>query len=153
MGILFTSSMAPQLCEWFVPILIRTYEELSMRKAEFEIVLCPSEMGEEEFKYYFSEIPMPWLALPYSESNPLQCFDDLSIPSLVILDAQGKVVTKEAVDMVNKYRGDAYPFTAARIQEVEEEMEVMRQNPTLYNMLLSSPIDFMIGSDGSKVID
>ena len=63
----------------------------------FEIVFVSSDRDQASFDEYYGE--MPWLALPFSERERK---NDLSkkygvrgIPSLVILDAEGKVITKD----------------------------------------------------------
>ncbi|KAG6516000.1 probable nucleoredoxin 1 [Zingiber officinale] len=151
-GLLFSSSGAPMLCEWFIPLLAQVYKELSVWNADFEIVVVPCEMGEEYFTAYFSDTPMPWLAVPFSGADLGEPFGGLSLPSLVVLDANGKVATTKGVDLANRYRGAAYPFTEERVRELEAEEEAMLQNPTLENMLISGPIDFVLSGDGNKTV-
>merc|ERR1712159_475708 len=63
---------------------------------KFEIVFVSSDRDEGAFKEYFAE--MPWLALPYADrdaKNDLsKCFGVSGIPSLVLLDTDFSVITK-----------------------------------------------------------
>lgn len=84
-------------CRGFTPQLAEAYVMLTSGGKPFEIVFVSSDRDQASFDEYYGE--MPWLALPFSERERK---NDLSkkygvrgIPSLVILDAEGKVITKD----------------------------------------------------------
>ncbi|XP_057949038.1 probable nucleoredoxin 1 [Malania oleifera] len=106
----------------FTPKLVEAYRELSAKtaKAGFEIVYVSQDEDEETFNEFFSE--MPWLAVPYSDSEGLKRARGLLsfsfLPYLVIFDEEGKQLNTEGRKHVEKHGAKAYPFTPERIQEL-----------------------------------
>ncbi|KAE9454100.1 hypothetical protein C3L33_13999, partial [Rhododendron williamsianum] len=94
-------------CRQFTPNLVEVYNELSP-KGDFEIVFVSADEDDEAFKDYFST--MPWLAIPFSDSNTRDRLDELfkkmGIPYLVILDENGKVMTEDGVEFIREYGVD-----------------------------------------------
>jgi nucleoredoxin len=82
-------------CRGFTPDLIKTYNKLVADGKPFEMVFASSDKNEEQFKEYFDE--MPWLAIPFDDRKRKEAlsahFEVDGIPTLVILDPQGNVVT------------------------------------------------------------
>lgn len=82
-------------CRGFTPRLAASYKQLQSDGKPFEVVFVSSDENESEFKEYFGE--MPWLALPFEDrARKMQLsksFKVRGIPTLVILDDQGKTVT------------------------------------------------------------
>lgn len=99
---------------------------------------------------------MPWLAIPFSDSDNRDSLNDLfdvgGIPYLVVLDVTGKVLTSNGVQVVRDHGPEGYPFTAERIQELEQEQEAAKKNQTLRSLLVSPSRDFVITKDKNKVI-
>merc|ERR1712012_756741 len=94
-----------------------------MGKAKgLRIVFVSSDRDESSFKDYFSE--QPWAALPYAKRDVKNALSKKykvqGIPSFVILDTEGNVITKEGRDAVsNDPKGDNFPWkppTAAEKQ-------------------------------------
>ncbi|KAK2977507.1 hypothetical protein RJ640_016135 [Escallonia rubra] len=139
-------------CQRFTPNLVDVYNELSP-KGNFEIVFVSADEDDESFRGYFSK--MPWLAVPFSDSETRKRLDDLfkvrGIPYLVILDETGKALTDEGVDIIREYGVKGYPFTPERIKEIKEEEAAARRNQSLRSILVSSSRDFVISADGKKV--
>lgn len=84
-------------CRAFTPQLATFYRKYSKEK-NFEIVFASWDQNRKEFDEYFQE--QPWLALPFGESK--QIMDKLqeahriqSIPTLLVFDGEGKLVTRE----------------------------------------------------------
>lgn len=152
LGVYFSASWCGP-CRKFTPTLVEAYNEV-VSKGDFEVVFASADEDEESFKGYFSE--MPWLAIPFSDSETRSRLDELfhvrGIPHLVILEETGKVVTEDGVDIVREYGVEAYPFTSARIQELRAQEEEARRNQSVRSLLISPSRDFVISSDGNKIL-
>jgi nucleoredoxin len=100
-GLYFSAHWCPP-CRGFTPKLADYYKK--GLKDKMEIVFVSSDRDQASFDEYSKE--MPWLALPYekrSEKDALsKAFDVNGIPSLVILNPDGTVVTTEGRSRVEK---------------------------------------------------
>ncbi|CAL9066965.1 unnamed protein product [Musa banksii] len=138
----------------FTPLLIEVYDELSSKgQCQFEIVIVPADHDEDSFDRYFSK--MPWLAIPFADSNTRKKLDMLfrvgGIPHLVILDASGKVLNEQGIEAVREYGAEGYPFTPEKINRLrEEEEEAAKKEQSLPRLLVSPSRDYLISNDGSK---
>ena len=152
MGLYFSASWCPP-CRGFTPSLADVYNELSP-KGDFEVVLVTSDRDEEAFNSYFAK--MPWLAIPFSDSATVsklkQKFGVGGIPHLVILDASGRVLTAEGVEVIMEYEAAAYPFTLERINQLKEKEEEAKRNQSLKTLLVNGSRDYVISADGKQVI-
>ncbi|KAF7829355.1 putative nucleoredoxin 1 [Senna tora] len=150
-GLYFSASWCGP-CRRFTPTLVELYNQVST-KGEFEVIFVSADEDDEAFKAYFSK--MPWLAIPYSDSDTRSRLDEVfkvnGIPHLVILDADGKVATESGVEVVREYGVEAYPFTSERIQELRDEEEEAKKNQSLRSILVSKSRDFLVTSDGKQV--
>lgn len=91
---------------------------------DFEIVFVSSDHDQASFDSYFSS--MPWLALPFGDpniKNLVKHFDVKGIPSLVILGPDGKTISRNGRNLINLYQENAYPFTEARIDTLERQLD------------------------------
>ncbi|XP_031501395.1 probable nucleoredoxin 1 [Nymphaea colorata] len=150
-GLYFSASWCGP-CQRFTPKLVNAYEELSQR-GDFEVVFVSADEDQEEFDKYFSK--MPWLAIPFSDSDIRSSLDQIfevsGIPHLVILDGNGQLLTDDAAMMIRDYGAEAYPFSAERLQELKVEEETARNNQSLKSILVHSTRDFLVCNDGRKV--
>lgn len=150
-GLYFSASWCGP-CKRFTPNLVDVYDEISP-KGEFEIIFVSADEDDESFNGYFSK--MPWLAIPFSDSGTRDHLDELfkvmGIPSLVILDENGKVLTADGVGVVREYGVDGYPFTPKRIKEIKEQEEAAKKEQSLKYLLVSRSRDFVISNDGRMV--
>jgi len=82
-------------CRAFTPVLAETYKKYKAKGLNLELVFVSSDKDEGQFKDYFSE--MPWLALPYEDRKAKDAlskrFKVQGIPSLVVVDSDGQVIT------------------------------------------------------------
>jgi len=95
-GIYFSAHWCPP-CRGFTPTLA-TWYKANADKLDMDIVFVSSDKDQSAFDEYYGE--MPWKALPFSERD---LKDKLSkkfkvngIPSFVIVDSEGKLVTDKA---------------------------------------------------------
>ena len=128
------------------------YNGLSL-KGDFEIIFISADEDDEMFEEYCSE--MPWLAIPFSDSDTRDHLDELfrvrGIPHLVIIGENGKVLTDSGVEIIREYGVDSFPFTAERIKELKELEEVAKKEQSLKSILLSHSRDFVISASGMNV--
>ncbi|KAL2895314.1 putative nucleoredoxin 2 [Bienertia sinuspersici] len=114
-------------CVKFIPKLISIYQRIKQnlpQEEDFEIVFVSSDRDEASFQSYFGT--MPWLAIPFGDpciKDLAKHFDVREIPSLVILGPDEKTVTKQGRYLINLYQENAYPFTEARLEFLEKQMD------------------------------
>ncbi|XP_022735436.1 probable nucleoredoxin 1 [Durio zibethinus] len=151
LGLYFSASWCGP-CRRFTPKLVEVYSELSP-KGDFEIIFISGDEDEESFDGYFSK--MPWLAIPFSDSETREGLDKLfkvmGIPHLVLLDENGKVSTDDGVGIIREYGEEGYPFTPEKIQELKDLEEKARTEQSIKTILVSRSRDFVVTSDGNKV--
>lgn len=100
-GIYFSAHWCPP-CRGFTPQLAKSYNKL--KEKGFEIVFVSSDRDEKSFNDYHKE--MPWLALPYelrdTKAALSKKFKVNGIPSLIILDNQGKIINGDGRTAVSE---------------------------------------------------
>ncbi|KAH7857554.1 hypothetical protein Vadar_013949 [Vaccinium darrowii] len=137
----------------FTPSLVEVYNEL-FPKGNFEIVLV-HRADEDDEAFTDSLSKMPWLAIPFSDSNTRDClyelFKAMVTPYLVILDEDGKVMIEDGVVYIGEYGVDAYPKTQERIKEIKDEEEKAKREQPLKCILASRSRDFVILANGNTV--
>ena len=88
---------------------------------DFELVFASSDKDEGQFKEYYGT--MPWLALPFSDrdrKNQLSKLYKVSgIPSLVVVDQEGNLVTSEGRNGVDSDpEGVDFPWRPKTVTEL-----------------------------------
>jgi nucleoredoxin len=151
LGLYFSAHWCPP-CQRFTPVLAEVYQQISPN-GDFEIVFVSADQDEAAFNGYFSD--MPWLAIPFSDSETRDRLDELfkvnGIPHLVIVDESGRVVTKDGVEIVQLYGVEGYPFSVERIKEIKDQEVEAKRNQSLKSILVSSTREFVISSGGEEV--
>ncbi|KAI5352327.1 hypothetical protein L3X38_005218 [Prunus dulcis] len=151
LGLYFSASWCGP-CQRFTPALVEAYNELSP-KGDFEVVFISADEDDESFNGYFSK--MPWLAIPFSDSEARDGVDELfkvrGIPHLVILGEDGKVLSDSGVEIIQEHGVDGYPFTPEKIKELNDQEESARRDQSLKTILVSRLRDFVISNDGKNV--
>lgn len=94
-------------CKAFTPQLAAIYTGARSAQLPFEVVFVSADRDSDSFNAYFAA--MPWLAVKYSDGETRKALNSLfevsGIPTLVVLDAQGSVITMQGrADIGN--RGD-----------------------------------------------
>ncbi|KAG8503029.1 hypothetical protein CXB51_000856 [Gossypium anomalum] len=117
-------------CTKFTPKLISIYHKIKQSLEgkgggeDFEIVFVSNDRDQSSFDSYYGT--MPWLALPFGDPiirTLAKYFDVQGIPCLIIIGPDGKTVTKQGRNLINLYQENAYPFTDAKLELLEKEME------------------------------
>ncbi|KAL5552878.1 hypothetical protein UlMin_040279 [Ulmus minor] len=150
-GLYFSGSWCGP-CREFTPKVVEIYKQVAS-KGEFEVLFVSSDQDEESFNGYFSK--MPWLAIPFSDSATRNRLEELfhvsGIPSLVILDKNGKVSTEDGTLIVIEHGIEGYPFTPERMEFLKEKEENARNNQTLKSVLVSDSRDYLESNKGNQV--
>jgi nucleoredoxin len=108
-------------CRAFTPSLIEFYNKLKAKRQDFELVFVSSDRDQAAFDEYYGS--MPWVALPYAnrdKKNELsQQFKVRGIPTLVVLDPQGKLVTANGrSEVMNDPEGTSFPWVPPTLDEL-----------------------------------
>ena len=91
-------------CRKFTPELVAYYNRIVATHPEFEIVFVSNDRTGPAMETYMRDMQMPWPAVRYDkigEKPGLMKYAGSSIPCLVVVDAQGKVVS-------NSFEGEKY---------------------------------------------
>jgi len=111
-AIYFSAHWCPP-CRGFTPELAKIYNGLRAGGKKFEIVFASSDKDAASFDEYYAE--MPWLALPYANRDAKEAlskkFKVQGIPTLVILDSDGNVITTDGRSAVTEDpTGENFPW-------------------------------------------
>lgn len=146
-GLYFAANWYPK-CEAFTPALAAAYHQLMERGAGFEVVFVSCDEDRSSFERFHRA--MPWPAVPFGD---LRCKKRLSqrfqvegIPRLVVLAPNGEVVHSDAVELVHRYGDWAFPFTSARVAELEEDEKSKYASQTLEKIFSITGRDYVNGS-------
>jgi len=118
-AIYFSAHWCPP-CRGFTPKLAEAYTSM-LRSKGLEVVFVSSDQTEGEFNEYYKS--MPWLALPY-ECRALKemlskKFKVQGIPSLVILDMEGNLITKDGRSKIMEDpKGESFPWKPKPFAEI-----------------------------------
>ncbi|KAL8102377.1 putative nucleoredoxin 1 isoform X3 [Apium graveolens] len=125
-------------CAGITEQLKTAYKEMAEKKENFEVVFLYLydtsatlyRTNEESFWKTFKT--MPWLALPFKDSNHKKLKrifhypDDLSggpqVPTLVIFGPNGEFVDPCGADILEEFGTFAYPFTRKKVAQLETKM-------------------------------
>jgi nucleoredoxin len=118
-AIYFSAHWCPP-CKAFTPELVKFYKNMVATGREFEVVFASSDRSKEQFDEYFGE--MPWLAFPMGDARIGKAsakFKVAGIPTLVILDGEGNVITKDGrAGVSGDPQGADFPWKAPSIEDV-----------------------------------
>lgn len=131
-GLYFSGHWCPP-CRAFTPQLAELYKT-SLQQKGFEVVFVSSDRSEEDFNEYFGE--QPWLALDYSQrklkDKLSQHFGVRGIPSFIIIDKDGSVITKEGAAAVRgDPKGEEFPWYPKPVENLKSGPGSINEVPTL----------------------
>ncbi|KAM0952493.1 putative protein-disulfide reductase [Dioscorea sansibarensis] len=150
-GLYFSVSSFPGSNE-FTPLLVKAYNKLKEKGENFEVVLVALDDEESAFNHSFAS--MPWLAIPFKDKalEKLPRYFELeTLPTLLVLGADGKTLNPNVAELVEEHGYEAYPFTPEKIQELAELAKARMESQTLESLLVSGELDYVIGKDGVKI--
>jgi len=102
--IYFSAHWCPP-CRGFTPGLAEAYKGSEKAGQDTVIIFASSDRDQEGFDEYYAE--MPWHAIPFSNSGAKQKLSEQfgisGIPTLVVLDGAGQLITKEGRAEYAKY--------------------------------------------------
>uniref|UniRef100_A0A3P9KIN6 Nucleoredoxin n=1 Tax=Oryzias latipes TaxID=8090 RepID=A0A3P9KIN6_ORYLA len=133
-GVYFSAHWCPP-CRSLTRVLVESYRTIKESGHKFEIVFVSADRSEESFKQYFSE--MPWLAVPYSDearrSRLNRLYGIQGIPTLILLDTEGHVVTRQGrVEVLNDPECRLFPWHPRPVLELNESNAVqLHEGPCL----------------------
>jgi len=118
-GIYFSAHWCPP-CRGFTPKLAEAYKK-DLQGKGLEIVFVSSDKDEKAFEEYYGE--MPWVALPFQDKARKTALDKKfkvsGIPSLVLLDSDGKLITKDGREAVSSDpSGAEFPWKPQSLTEL-----------------------------------
>lgn len=118
-AIYFSAHWCPP-CRGFTPKLAEWYKK-DLSKKGLEVVFVSSDKDQGAFDGYFGE--QPWLALPFSDrerKNQLsKKFKVNGIPSLIILDKDGNLITEDGRSAVSRDpTGEKLPWVPPTFHEL-----------------------------------
>merc|ERR1711977_662116 len=110
-AIYFSAHWCPP-CRGFTPTLAKAYKD-ALKSKGLEVVFVSSDRSQSDFNSYYKE--MPWLAVPFAHRDVKEAlskkFKVQGIPTLVILDAEGNVITKDGRSKVaSDPKGAQFPW-------------------------------------------
>jgi len=118
-GLYFSAHWCPP-CRGFTPQLAEWYKT-SLKEKRMEIVFVSSDRDDKSFQDYFAE--QPWLALSYSCRKEKEQLSNLfgvrGIPSFVIIDKDGSVITKDGRAAVSSDpTGSEFPWYPKPVKDL-----------------------------------
>lgn len=102
-------------CRAFTPDLVSFYKRKKADQGKFEVIFVSSDRSEEEMAGYMAEDKMPWPAVDYAKRGkrlPITGHGGRGIPDLLIMDAEGKVLSRS-------YEGENYVGPRKVLKDLE----------------------------------
>jgi len=118
-------NFTPQLAEWY---------KTSLKDKGLEIVFVSSDKTEAAYAEYAAE--MPWLALDYSDRKLKEELSDFfgveGIPSVVIIDADGSVISKDGrAAIAGDPTGEEFPWYPKPVANLKSGPGTIQEVPTV----------------------
>ncbi|WKY01770.1 hypothetical protein Q1695_015629 [Nippostrongylus brasiliensis] len=142
-GLLFGAHWCPPCRQW-VKQLIPVYEKMKASGISLEIIFCSSDRTQEAFDQFTAQ--MPWPAFSYDPSKTIaltRVYNISGIPSLILLDSNGKVITNHGrSSLLEDPTGRYFPWGPRPLYELNEFTVCrLRDEPSLILFTEGSPDD------------
>merc|ERR1711988_10913 len=129
-GIYFSAHWCPP-CRGFTPKLAEIYKTMKAAGKKFEIIFASSDRDTAAFDEYFKE--QPWLAIPYVDRSKKDAlskkFKVQGIPTLVIVDKEGKTITTDGRSAVTEDpTGSNFPWIPPTFAEVTANLTLVKND-------------------------
>lgn len=121
------------------------YEMNPSLKKKYEVIFCSVDKSEDDYKEFISE--MPWWCLPYAADTLPKLVTSLqanSMPHLVVIDTDGKIITKDAVSALKQDpTGKHFPWRPKRVVDILPETYISgdQSNDDEYVMVNTKDLD------------
>jgi nucleoredoxin len=131
-GLYFSAHWCPP-CRGFTPKLAEWYTK-DLKGKGFEIVFISSDRDDGAFKEYFGE--QPWLALDFADRKRKEQLSNKfgieGIPSFVVIDADGSVITKDGREAVSgDPTGTEFPWYPKPVKNLKAGPGNINEVPTV----------------------
>ena len=116
-GLYFSAHWCPP-CRAFTPELVKFRDACFEKGYPFEIVFISCDRTEKDMMGYMSDTKMKWLAVPFDSPLKQELMDTFGvrgIPTLIILDSKGNVISKDARGEVTRDGIKAYKAWKAKL--------------------------------------
>ncbi|XGW14398.1 hypothetical protein V3C99_000590 [Haemonchus contortus] len=132
-GLLFGAQWCPPCRQW-VKQLVPVYEQMKANGISLEIVFCSSDRTQEAFDQFTAQMPWPAFAYDPSKTTALTRVYNISgIPSLILLDSSGRVITNHGrSSLLEDPTGRYFPWGPRPLYELNEYTVCrLRDEPSL----------------------
>lgn len=141
-------------CRNFTPRLAERYQKLIEEGEKFEIIFVSADETDDEAMDYFKT--MPWKMLHFDqrdlESQLSQRFEVRGIPSLVLVESDGTLITTEGREVImNTTPGKAKNYAAEKAEKERrraEEIAALKSNFNVVNFFANKKV---IDHDGNAI--
>jgi len=103
---LYFSALWCPPCRAFSPRLVEVYDEWQKQEEKIELVFVSFDRTKEAQTQYMTEYKMKWLAVPYEGAKRQELgtrFSVRGIPALLVLDAEGRLISRNGVQEVGAH--------------------------------------------------
>ncbi|KAL7648495.1 UNVERIFIED_CONTAM: hypothetical protein RMT77_000401 [Armadillidium vulgare] len=149
-GLYFSANWCPP-CKAFTPQLIHSYNALQSKGHDFEILFVSSDRSEDSWKAYHNS--MPWPSIRWSDSDTrtelAENLEVKGIPTLVILDSDLSVITREGRTFINEDpQGEGFPWRPQSVDNLRDfDMPSILERPTLVLFTDGDPGEIQFARD------
>ncbi len=108
-GLYFSASWCMP-CRYFTSIMMDFYKKINQKTKNMEIVFVTRDHTDSQFADYYKK--MPWIAIPFWDKYRINriClgFAVSRIPTLLIFDNNGNLLTRDGVSDIEEYGLNAF---------------------------------------------
>ncbi|KAD2803933.1 hypothetical protein E3N88_37310 [Mikania micrantha] len=138
-------------CKAFIPQLVQAYNTLKETGKEIEVIFVSFDRDENEYEEHIKG--MPWLVVPFNlilQTFIGNAYKVNQIPLFIPLDVGTKLLSKDAVGLINDYGADAFPFTKNRQEELKALDEAKRGGGNLIKLFTNGIEYSFVYAKGGK---
>lgn len=97
-------------CRQFTPEFVRVFKEIEGSGKKFAVIFVSADQDQEAFSEYFGE--QPWYAVPFENQETRDSLNEhfgiRGIPALLVLDQEGKLISREGRPEIMKQKAAAF---------------------------------------------